>query len=67
MLPRSAVYLYSGSLPAIFIMESMMDHVAKDLGMDADTFRKMNLYKQGQVCGYSRVLNTFTETNGAGT
>ena len=36
-------------MPAIFMMESMMDHVAKALGMDTEAVKKMNLYKQGQV------------------
>ncbi len=30
-------------------MESMMDNAAKQLGIDPDTFRQQNLYKQGQV------------------
>ncbi len=46
------VYMCSmcvGSFAAIFIMESMMDHAAKQIGMDAETFRRKNLYQQGQV------------------
>ena len=39
----------AGSLPAIFIIESIMDHVASMLGMDPDAFRQSNLYQQGQV------------------
>lgn len=30
-------------------MESMMDNAAKQMGMDADIFRRKNLYQQGQV------------------
>ena len=44
------VQLCTGSVPAIFIMESIMDHVARTLDMDVDTVKKMNLYKQGDVC-----------------
>lgn len=40
-----------GSLPAIFIMESIMDQVARTLDMDVDAVKKMNLYKDGQVAG----------------
>lgn len=43
-------YAVAGTMPAIFMMESMMDHVAKVLGMDTEAVKKMNLYKQGQVC-----------------
>lgn len=44
-----------GSLPAIFIIESIMDHVAGVLKMDPESFREMNLYQQGQV---TRVANS---------
>ena len=37
------------SLPAIFITESMMEHVAKELGMDPTELRRVNLYSVGQV------------------
>ena len=43
---------FSGSLPAIFITESAMDHAAKQLNMDPDDFRRKNLYQQGQVNNY---------------
>lgn len=42
-------YPLLGSLPAIFIMESIIDQVARTLGMDVDAVKKMNLYKDGQV------------------
>ena len=41
--------MYIGTLPAIFIMESIMDHVARTLGMDVDEVKKQNLYQQDQV------------------
>ena len=44
-----SLFRSSGSLPAIFIMESMMEHVAMELGMDTESLRRKNLYEQGQV------------------
>ncbi|XP_076451139.1 uncharacterized protein LOC143287015 isoform X2 [Babylonia areolata] len=38
-----------GSLPAQFIMESMMEHVAKSLNKDPSQLRYLNFYKKGQV------------------
>lgn len=49
------MYPVLGTLPAIFIMESMIDQVARTLNVDVDTVKKTNLYKDGQVWnqGYS--------------
>lgn len=38
-----------GSLPAVFIIETIMDQVAKTLGMDVEAVKKMNFYKDGEV------------------
>ena len=38
-----------GSFPAVFIMETIIDQVARTLNVDVDTVKKMNLYKDGQV------------------
>ena len=38
-----------GTLPAIYIGESMIDHLARSLGMEVETVKRANLYKQGQV------------------
>ena len=38
-----------GSLPAQFVMESMMEHVAKALNKDPSAVRKINFYTKGQV------------------
>ena len=38
-----------GTLPAIFIAESMMDHVARSLQMDVEDVKKANLYQKDQV------------------
>lgn len=42
-----------GTVPGIFISESMMDHLARSLSKDVEEVKKANLYKQGQVlpCG----------------
>ena len=40
-----------GSVPFIFIMESIIEHVAKSLGKDPLEVRKLNLYTKGQVRG----------------
>ena len=38
-----------GSLPGIFIIEQMMEHVARTLSLDPIVVKTQNLYKQGQV------------------
>ncbi|CAG2214889.1 XDH [Mytilus edulis] len=37
-----------GSTPGIFVMESIMEHVAKELHLDPTYLRTVNLYKKGQ-------------------
>lgn len=44
------VTLSLASTQAVFFMESMMEHVAKELKMTPEEVRKVNLYKNGQVC-----------------
>ena len=39
----------TGSVPGIFIMEQMMEHVARKLNKDPLEIKSLNLYKQGQV------------------
>ena len=50
-LPHWATCYFTipGSLPAIFIMESLMEQVAKSINKDATDIRLMNMYTQGQV------------------
>ena len=36
-------------MPAQFIMESIMEHVAKALNLDPTEVRTLNLYEKGQV------------------
>ena len=38
-----------GRLPAIFIIESIMDNVARTIGMNVEKFKEANLYKKGDV------------------
>ena len=38
-----------GSLPAIFIIESIMEHVGEALGIPSETVKQKNLYEKGQV------------------
>ncbi len=38
-----------GTLPGIFIMESMIDHVARSQGLNVEGVKQANLYKQGMV------------------
>ncbi|XP_041366429.1 xanthine dehydrogenase-like [Gigantopelta aegis] len=46
-----------GSCPAVFIMESMMEHIAKCLDKDPLEIRKLNLYQKGQKTPGGMVLN----------
>ena len=41
--------LYLGSLPAIFIIESIMEHIGKALGIPSETVKQKNLYEKGEV------------------
>ena len=43
------MYYCLGSLPAIFIIESIMEHVGEALGIPAETVKQKNLYEKGQV------------------
>ncbi|XP_067656038.1 uncharacterized protein [Haliotis asinina] len=48
-LPTNTYCRSPGSCPSIFIMETMMDHAAKELNMDPLEFRKLNLFNKGQT------------------
>ena len=48
--PPYATFRGPGKGPAIFIMESMMDHLARSLNLDVEEVKRMNLYTMGQVC-----------------
>lgn len=40
---------FVGTIPSVFIIETVMNHVAKVLGKSPDVIREINFYKQGQV------------------
>ena len=46
---HNSLSVCSGTAPGIFIMEAMIDHVARSLNMDVGVVKRANLYKQGQV------------------
>ena len=53
------VFVLLASTQAVFFMESMMEHVAKELKLTPEQVRKVKLYQNGQVrlrikCGYSQ-------------
>ena len=39
----------SGSIQATYVIETMMEHVAKALGKDPLEVKRLNLYRQGDV------------------
>ena len=45
-----------GSVPSIFAMESIMEHVAKTLGKTPEEVRVINLYQKGQITPYGQQL-----------
>lgn len=40
---------FAASTPGVFIMETIIEHVASVLGMDPTAVRQQNLYQKGQV------------------
>ena len=53
------VFALLASSQVVFFMESMMEHVAKELKLTPEQVRKVNLYQNGQVrlrikCGHSQ-------------
>ena len=42
-------YIFLASTQAVFIIETIMEHVAKELKMTPEAVRKVNLYKNGEV------------------
>ncbi|XP_071116536.1 uncharacterized protein [Haliotis cracherodii] len=55
-LPANTYCRAPGSCPAIFIMEAMMEHVAKVFHKDPLEFRKLNLFDKGQASVTGMVL-----------
>ncbi|XP_005106600.1 xanthine dehydrogenase 1 isoform X2 [Aplysia californica] len=58
--PMNTACRSPGSVPAIFIMESIMEHVAKALNKDPLDVRKENLYVKGQHSPSGMVLEYCT-------
>ena len=50
-----ADFHHSGSSQAVFIIESIMEHVAKALKKTPEEVRKVNLYQNGQVQLYFKI------------
>jgi xanthine dehydrogenase molybdopterin-binding subunit B len=46
-----------GCCPAIFVIESIMDHIASSLNLSPDAVRFLNLYQEGQVTPYHQPLS----------
>ena len=53
------LFHFAGTKPIIFIMESIIEPVAKSLGMSPDEVRKVNLYKKGDVTPCRQPLTYF--------
>ena len=47
--PLFSKHIMVGTLPGIFIMESLVDYVAKSLNLNVEQVKLANLYQQGQV------------------
>ena len=43
------LFLFVGSLPGIFIIESIMDDMARSLGLDVEQVKEANFYKKGDI------------------
>ena len=43
------LFLSVGSLPGIFIIESIMDDMARSLGLDVEQVKEANFYKKGDI------------------
>ncbi|XP_065883616.1 xanthine dehydrogenase-like isoform X2 [Dysidea avara] len=46
-----------GSLPVVFMIESIMEHIGDTLGMPSETIKQKNLYEKGQATPYGMSLN----------
>lgn len=43
------IYTNKGFTPAIFIIESAIDHLARSLKIDPEELKEMNMYRQGDI------------------
>ena len=51
----------TGTMSAIFIMESVLDHVARSLDLDVEQVKDTNLYKQGDTCYVVSYMHTISQ------
>ncbi|EGD72878.1 hypothetical protein PTSG_04607 [Salpingoeca rosetta] len=71
--PSNTATRAPGCLPAVYMMETVMDHLAKSLKVDPSTFRQNNVYQQGQItptgmtlryCSLSHLWSQFLDAIG---
>ena len=43
------IYLLTGVMPAIFVMEQIMEHVSRTVGKEPLVVKTLNLYQKDQV------------------
>lgn len=55
-LPTNTACRAPGVCPAVFFMETVMENVAKTLGVAPELVRQANLYQKGQVTPYGQPL-----------
>jgi xanthine dehydrogenase/oxidase len=44
----------------MFFAESIIDHIAKELGIDSNVVRVKNFYSNGQITHYNQLVSNFT-------
>lgn len=59
-LPTNTSMRAPGTVQAIFIIESVIDDISRNLKLSADLIREVNYYKEGDVTPTGQPLNYFT-------
>lgn len=49
-----------GAPQAMFFMESIIDHVSKELNIDSNAVRERNFFTNGQTTIYNQLISNFT-------
>ncbi|XP_025414020.1 xanthine dehydrogenase [Sipha flava] len=49
-----------GAPQGMFFAESIIDHIAKELGIDSNVVRVKNFYSNGQITHYNQLVSNFT-------
>lgn len=49
-----------GAPQAMFFMESIIDHVSRELNMDSNAVREKNFFANGQTTIYNQLISNFT-------